>query len=76
VVGHECALVLGKLANTCRAEREEILELRAGKGLAFRSRLNFDEAAASGHDDVHINFGSRIFVVRQIKQSLAIDQTH
>ena len=47
--------------------------LCARKGLAFGSGLDFDKAAIFGHDDVHVDFGLRVFFVSQIEEDFIVD---
>ena len=50
------------------ASSSKLVEFVAAEGLAFGGGLDFDEAAAAGHDHVHIDFGARIFFVAEIEQ--------
>jgi len=61
-------LFFAQEANARGPERQQILHLRAGKRPAFGGRLNFHVIPAARHDQIHIHFGARVFLIAQIQQ--------
>ena len=52
---------------------EQRIQRIAPEGQRFGSALHFDELAAAGHDDVHVDFGARVFLVRQVEHARVVD---
>ena len=48
----------------------------AAKRRRFGRPLYFDELPASGHHDVHVDFGFRVFFIREIEHRGARDDAH
>ena len=67
------ALFLDETANALVGQREQRVERRAIERLGLGGALHFDEAAVGGLDDVHVHFGARVFVVREVEQRRAVD---
>src|SRR5256714_10127135 len=56
-----------------RGELEQLVQLLARERLLLSGRLNLDEPSATGHDDVHVDLGGRVFCVVEIEQRLPAD---
>src|SRR5712691_1798740 len=52
---------------------EQFVQARARERSAFRGRLNLDECAVAGHNDVHVDVRLRVLGVVEIKQRFAVD---
>ena len=63
-----------RLAHPASGEREELRQFAVVEGPALGGGLHFDEAAAAGHDDVHVDFGARIFFVAEVEHGHAGDR--
>jgi hypothetical protein len=55
------------------SEREQLIEQCAIERLALCCALNLDEAAITGHYDVHVGLSAHVIVVVKIKTRLAVD---
>jgi hypothetical protein len=58
--GHRLLLQGDKLGYSCFGETEHFQKPRLGEGLAFSSRLNLDDAACSGRNEIGIGLGRGI----------------
>ena len=54
-------------------KRHQLRELLVVTRSLLRRRLELDVAARAGHDDVHVDVSTRIFLVRKIEHGAAID---
>src|SRR3954468_17271725 len=70
---HSFALGLAELGDAGLGECEQVVERRARERRALRGRLNLDEAAVAGHDDVGVDLGGRVLGVVQVEQRPAAD---
>ena len=52
---------------------EELVEVRARERRALGGRLDLDEAAFAGHDDVGVDLRARVLRVVEVEQRLAVD---
>src|SRR5438034_1147516 len=66
------SLVRNQLADAGLGQREELVELRAGEGLALGSALHLDEVTGAGHDDVHVAAAGRVLRVVEVKHRRAL----
>ena len=55
---------------------EHLVELGAGVGVLFGGGLGFDEASVGEHDDVHVDFGARVFFVAEVEEDVAVDDAY
>lgn len=62
-----------ELLNTSFSEVEHSAEFRTGVGLFFCGCLGLDETARSEHDDVHVHGGSRVLLIGEIEEKVAVD---
>ncbi len=67
------ALQCEEFCHSAFGEFEHFIHLLAVKWCAFRRALNFDKFSRARADDVHINFGVRIFFVTQIENRRIFD---
>src|SRR5882757_5265474 len=67
------ALELEELLNAGLGVVEHRQELLACVGFALRSSLGFYKASIFSHDDVHIDFGLRVFFVGQVEEDITVD---
>ena len=65
-------LQLYELSDAICGEPEQAIKFAAREGRAFRGALHFDEAAAAGHDDIHVGLAIGIFLVVQIQHGLPV----
>src|SRR5260221_14778224 len=63
-----------ELFDTVAAESDELGQLVFGERGFFARALDFDELAAAGHDQVHIDRGRDIFAIVEVEQGLAFDE--
>ena len=56
-----------------RAEVDHHVELLAGERLALGRRLDLDEAAVRGHDDVHVRLRGRVLGIVEVEHRPAVD---
>ena len=56
--------------NSLLRQFQQVVHLLARKGRSFRSPLHFNEPAIACAYDIHIDFGTRIFIVFQIKHAV------
>ena len=56
-----------------RGEREQLVEVRARQRRALGGRLDLDEPALAGHDDVRVDLGGRVLGVVEVEQRHAAD---
>ena len=54
-------------------EREQLVEVRARERRALGGRLDLDEAAVAGHDDVGVDLRARVLGVVEVEQRHAVD---
>ena len=54
-------------------EREQVVEVRARERRALGGRLDLDEAAVAGHDDVRVDLGAGVLGVVEVEQRHAVD---
>ncbi|MFM1942897.1 MAG: hypothetical protein RI897_1879 [Verrucomicrobiota bacterium] len=64
-----------ELLGAVAGEVEHAVELIGGEGGFFAGALEFDEGALAGEDDVHIDFGADIFLVAEVEDGLAVEDT-
>ena len=57
----------------CCGEREQLVEVGARERRALGGRLDLDEAAVAGHDDVRVDLGGRVLGVVEVEQRHAVD---
>lgn len=67
------ALEVQQLADAGFGEIHHGEQAVTGKCLALGGGLHLDETAVFGHDQVHIDFGLRIFLVSEIEEDGALD---
>src|SRR5678809_824865 len=66
----------GESLNSTPSYGHKLIHFLLGKGGPFRRALDFDVAPLAGHDDIHINFGYRVFGIGQIHEDLPTDFSH
>src|SRR5437588_3559516 len=59
-----------------RSKLEQLVQPTARERLLLRGRLDLHEGPLAGHDDVHVDFGSRVLGIIEIEQRLAADDAH
>ena len=57
----------------CCGERQQVVEVGARERRALGGRLDLDEAAVAGHDDVGVDLGGRVLRVVEVEQRHAVD---
>src|SRR4026208_570302 len=62
------ALLVDQIVNALVGEGEQAVECFRAERLRFGRALDLDEPAVAGLDDVHVDIGLRIFLVREIEQ--------
>src|SRR5271165_2530 len=62
-----------KLGDALTGEGEEAGEFRVVEGDFLGGGLELDESAGTGHDDVHVDVGARVFVVAEVEHGFAGD---
>src|SRR5438876_6921324 len=73
--GSTGSLLLGRRdpLDSHRRQLEQLIQALARKRLSLGGRLHLDEASLPGHDDVHVDLGTRVFRVVEVEQRLAVD---
>src|SRR5689334_4677287 len=62
--------------NSTFSKSHQFVHLPAAEGLAFRSTLKLDKSSITSANDIHIHFGLGIFVVLQIEERRASNDSH
>src|SRR5215472_11987769 len=52
------------------------LELRLVEGVLFGGCLDFHNLARAGHDEVEVDFGLRVFFIREVEENRPFDNAH
>src|SRR5829696_5414133 len=70
-------LLLGfeQVFDTRVGDLSHALHLRARKRLALSCTLNFDKLSRTGHDKVHIDLGSAVFLIAKVEEYFRLDDT-
>src|SRR6266699_297463 len=73
--GSTGSLLLGRRdpLDSHRRQLEQLIQALARERLSLGGRLHLDEASLPGHDDVHVDLGTRVFRVVEVEQRLAVD---
>src|SRR4051794_21993214 len=66
-------LMLLQVRDSRGCEIEQVVEAGAVERDALGRRLHLDEAAVTGHDDIDVDVGVRVFRVVEIEQRLVVD---
>src|SRR6516162_1629423 len=62
-----------QLLDALTAKRQQRGKLGVVERSLFRRRLNLHELAGTGHDDIHVYFGLRIFLIAEVQHRNATD---
>src|SRR6266513_1817460 len=73
--GSTGSLLLGRRdpLDSHRRQLEQLIQALARERRSLGGRLHLDEASLPGHDDVHVDLGTRVFRVVEVEQRLAVD---
>lgn len=71
--GDSLALQNEELLDAVLGDVHHFEQASAWEGLAFGGGLDFDEAAVLGHDEIHVDFGLRVFFVGEVEEGGTLD---
>src|SRR3954447_21076873 len=73
---HRLRLQVADLRDAALCKRQQLVERFTRERVALRSGLHLDETAVTGHDDVHVGIGVRVFRIVEIQQRHTVDDAY
>ena len=69
-------LGIAQFGNAVTGQLQQSGQVVVAEGGFFAGALHFDESAAAGHHDVHVDLGVDVFDVIEIEHRPAVDDAH